>query len=194
MVLIFSIIGSKATKRAENEHKSQRTSNAHAQVKVMLNMVSVPLTTEKMKKAASRQSRRFIKKARELGCDEDERAFEEKLKQLAKAKAALKALENPYVRDLIEVLMPHPRGLSRRLVLHTLERKRKQTGLPIPEKFEQSVQSAFQRHCVDSLVFKKRKAPEWQGLFSFPQGKGSGIWAVYPDRANAWLERFPDHT
>lgn len=31
-------------------------------------------------------------------------------------------LENPYVRDLIEVLMQHPRGLSRQLVLHTLEK------------------------------------------------------------------------
>ena len=46
-------------------------------------MVSVALTTEK-KKAASKQSRRFIKKARELECDEDERVFDEKLGRLAK--------------------------------------------------------------------------------------------------------------
>ena len=33
-----------------------------------------------------KQSRRFIEKARELGCDEDEAAFEKKLKKLANAK------------------------------------------------------------------------------------------------------------
>ena len=145
-------------------------------------------------KAPKKQIAKFKKAASERGCDEDESAFDEKLKQLAKAKAALKALKYPYVRDLIEVLRPHPRGLSRRLVLHTLERKRKEAGLSIPEKFEQSVQSAYNKHSVDSSVFKKRKAPEWQGLFYSPQGKRSGIWAVYPDRANAWLERFHDDT
>lgn len=32
------------------------------------------------------QSQRFIETARELGCDEDEAAFEEKLKRIATAK------------------------------------------------------------------------------------------------------------
>ena len=32
------------------------------------------------------QRRKFIKKARELECDEDEAAFDEKLKRLAKSK------------------------------------------------------------------------------------------------------------
>ena len=104
-------------------------------------------------------------------------------------------LENPYVRDLIEVLMPHQGGLSRQFVLHTLEKKRKQAGLKIPPKFEQSVQSAYNQHSVDSSVFIKRKAPESDGLFYSPQGKGSGIWAVYRDRATAWLEaRLAGHT
>jgi len=31
------------------------------------------------------QSRRFIDKARELGCDEDEAAFDERLRKIAKA-------------------------------------------------------------------------------------------------------------
>lgn len=34
----------------------------------------------------SEQSQKFIAKARELGCDESEAAFDEKLKRLAKAK------------------------------------------------------------------------------------------------------------
>lgn len=103
--------------------------------------------------------------------------------------------QNTYVRDLIEVLMPHPRGLRRPLVLHSLEQKRKQASLPIPEKFEQSVQSAYNQHRVDSLVFTKRKAPESDGIFYSTQGKGSGYWAVYLDRATAWLEaRLADQT
>jgi hypothetical protein len=37
-------------------------------------------------KAAQRQSERFIETARELGCDEDEAAFDEKLKRIATVK------------------------------------------------------------------------------------------------------------
>ena len=36
--------------------------------------------------AAKSQRDKFIDKAREIGCDENEAAFDEKLKQLAKAK------------------------------------------------------------------------------------------------------------
>jgi hypothetical protein len=40
-----------------------------------------------VKATLSQQSKRFIEKARELGCDKDEAAFEERLKKVAKAKA-----------------------------------------------------------------------------------------------------------
>lgn len=115
--------------------------------------------------------------------------IEDLLREVNAAIAAKKVrLENPYVKDLIEVLMPHPRGLSRQLVLHTMERKRKQSGASIPENFEQSVQSVYNQHSVDSMVFVKRKAPESDGLFYSPEGKGSGLWAVNIDRATAWLK------
>jgi hypothetical protein len=39
------------------------------------------------------QSRRFIETARELGCDEDEAAFDEKLRRIATAKPKPKAIE-----------------------------------------------------------------------------------------------------
>jgi hypothetical protein len=38
------------------------------------------------KQGETEQSRRFIETARQLGCDEDEKAFDEKLKKIAKAK------------------------------------------------------------------------------------------------------------
>ena len=39
-----------------------------------------------MKKPDPDQSKRFIETARELGCDEDEAAFEEKLRRIATVK------------------------------------------------------------------------------------------------------------
>jgi len=39
-----------------------------------------------VKKSDPTQSKRFIETARELGCDEDEAAFDEKLKRIATAK------------------------------------------------------------------------------------------------------------
>lgn len=40
--------------------------------------------------SASDQHKRFVETARELGCDEDEAAFEEKLKRIATAKPVTK--------------------------------------------------------------------------------------------------------
>lgn len=95
--------------------------------------------------------------------------------------------QHPYVLDLIEVLRPYPRGLARQNVLQALENRRHSDGLPIPPKFEAAVQSTYNRHCVDSSVFIKRKAPISEGLFYSPGGKGSGIWAAHLGRAMAWL-------
>jgi hypothetical protein len=39
------------------------------------------------KKACENQSQRFVEAARELGCDEDESYFEEKLKKVARHKS-----------------------------------------------------------------------------------------------------------
>lgn len=122
--------------------------------------------------------------------------FEDLLREINEAIAAKKVrLENPYVKDLIEILMPYPNGLLRKMVLHMMEKKRERSGASIPENFEQSVQSSYNQHSVDSQVFIMRKAPESDGLFYSPQGKGSGIWAVYTDRATAWLEaKLAGHT
>lgn len=40
------------------------------------------------KESQTDQSKRFIETARELGCDEDEAAFDEKLKRIAQTKPA----------------------------------------------------------------------------------------------------------
>ena len=126
----------------------------------------------------------------------DDDWLEKLFREIDAAIAAKKLrLENPYVKDLIEILWPPQDGLSRQLVLHMLERKRKLAGLQIPKKFEQTVQSAYNQHCVDSMVFAKQKAPESEGLFYSPGGKGSGVWAVNRELAAAWLKaKLADHS
>jgi len=89
--------------------------------------------------------------------------------------------ENPYLADLIRALLP---GSSHRSwVISAMEKRRKSVGLDIPPKFENAVQSVYNRHSQDSRV----GLPPEHALFYSPQGKGSGYWAVHKDRAAAWL-------
>jgi hypothetical protein len=93
------------------------------------------------------------------------------------------------VGDLINVVAPYGAdGLSRQSVLRALENNRRTTGLRIPPKFEQAAQGTYNRYCIDSTVFLKRNAPDSDGLFYSPVGKGSGIWVVNLERAAAWLK------
>jgi hypothetical protein len=95
---------------------------------------------------------------------------------------------HPYVGDLIRVLLPYPEGLRRALAIFELEKQRRQDGLPIPATFKAAVQSSYNHYSLDSEMFKKRGAPEDEGLFYSPAGKGSGRWAVHPERALGWLK------
>jgi hypothetical protein len=96
--------------------------------------------------------------------------------------------KHPYVGDLIALLLPYPAGLRRSLVIYELEKQRKQDGLPIPASFEGSVQSSYNHYSEDSEIFRKRDAPSGERLFYSPEGKGSGRWAVHPERALEWLK------
>ena len=95
--------------------------------------------------------------------------------------------DNPYVADLIDVLRPYRNGVSRQTAINALEDQRKNKGLPIPAKFSEAVQSAFNHHTSQSYVFKGRNASPADDLFHSPHGKGTGIWALHHDRATAWL-------
>ena len=107
---------------------------------------------------------------------------------MAAVRARKNRRDNPYVDDLIEFLLPHTNGIGRRQVIISLEVARKKKGLPIPEAFEEAIQSAFNQHTSQSYVFQKRKAPPSDDVFYSPGGKGSGVWAVRKDRAIAWLK------
>ncbi len=95
---------------------------------------------------------------------------------------------HPYVGDLIRVLLPYPDGARRALVIFELEKQRRQDGLPIPATFTAAVQSSYNHYSQDSEIFKKRGAPQAEALFYSPAGKGSGRWAVHPERALGWLK------
>jgi hypothetical protein len=95
---------------------------------------------------------------------------------------------HPYVGDLIRVLLPYPEGLRRALAIFELEKQRRQDGLPIPATFKAAVQSSYNHYSQDSEIFIKRGAPSDEGLFYSPTGKGSGRWAVHPERALGWLK------
>jgi hypothetical protein len=94
---------------------------------------------------------------------------------------------HPYVADLIRILAPHRFGLRRRLVMNQMRHLRGPAALNQPKKFEEAVQSAFQRHSKQSKTFQL--GPE-DDLFYWPRGKGGAgvVWAVHNERASAWLK------
>ena len=93
--------------------------------------------------------------------------------------------KHPYIKEIIEVLLLSSHSQHRQFVIKEVVKKRKEAGLNPPS--DETVQSAYNRYCVDSEVFQKRKAPDSDGLFYSPQGKGSGWWAVNHDRGEAWI-------
>jgi hypothetical protein len=113
---------------------------------------------------------------------------------VTKSKAVLESerenrirMEPLNVNHLIRVLRAYPAGRRSWAVMQSIRRDRKKAGLPIPHNFEDGVERAFEEHCVDSDSFKRRKQPPEAALFHRPLSKAGGVWAVYPDRAEAWL-------
>ena len=95
--------------------------------------------------------------------------------------------ENPYALHLIRVLWPHgERGWYRLDAIDAVWRRREPIGVNMPKKFENTVQSDYNRHTSSSSQFSGK--PE-DDLF-YPVGrKGSGRWAVHRDRAERWLRQ-----
>lgn len=95
--------------------------------------------------------------------------------------------DNPYVADLIELLLPYgQRGMPRAKAIDQLETTRRKKGLPVPKTFEQTVQSAFNQHCINSEVFLKRKVFS-DGVFSSRRDGNEALWIAHPRMAHAWL-------
>lgn len=107
---------------------------------------------------------------------------------LAASREKLWRRENSYVADLIEVLWPNGKhDLSRRKTIDSMEVLRCAKRLSVPNTFEQTVQSAFNQHCIHSPVFKRRIAPA-DGLFSSRRTGNGTYWIVHHERATSWLK------
>ncbi len=96
--------------------------------------------------------------------------------------------EHPYLVDLIAVLRANPAGLRRWSVMRAIRRKREDSNLPIHQKFEDEVERAFRRLCADADSLKIRDCTAETALFYRPRERAGEVWAVYMDRAEAWLK------
>jgi hypothetical protein len=94
--------------------------------------------------------------------------------------------QRPWVRDIIRVLWGASQtGLSMDRLVDNLWEMRKPSGLNMPRAFRKTVQSFLNQHTAQSSQWNRRIEDD---LFYSPKGKGSGVWAIHRDRANAWLK------
>jgi len=98
-------------------------------------------------------------------------------------------MKSVWVRYIIEVLLPHPEGLSRQDVIDRVTSKRRAAGYSLPKDVMRTVQSAFNGHHQGSSEFRRRGRKPEDAFFYPVGGKWSGVWAVDANRAKAWLER-----
>lgn len=90
--------------------------------------------------------------------------------------------ERRMTADLIDVLRPHRQGLRRWSVMRALRTRREAEGCEISQKFEDDVERVFRRLCVDATGNNSSSA-----VFYRPPERAGEVWAVYADRADAWL-------
>ena len=87
--------------------------------------------------------------------------------------------------ELVKVLSPHPGSLRRFSVMRAIRVLRDRSSRPISLKFEAEIERAFRSACAN---WTGGKPPEnSDALFYRPEGKAGEVWAVYADRASAWL-------
>ncbi len=112
-------------------------------------------------------------------------AFDERDAQLTVHK---RRSEHAYIAELINVLRQHPAGLRRWSVMRAMRRRWDDSGRETTQKFEDEVERAFRRMCVDTDLVKNRECTDATALFFRPEERAGEVWAVHPDRAMAWLK------
>ncbi|MDE1938610.1 MAG: hypothetical protein KGI68_06285 [Alphaproteobacteria bacterium] len=88
--------------------------------------------------------------------------------------------------ELIKVLAANPSGLRRWSVMRAIRRERENAAREIPQKFEDEVERTFRQFCADADDGKPRAASD--ALFYRPRERAGEVWAIFPDRAKAWLD------
>ena len=87
--------------------------------------------------------------------------------------------------DLIAVLMANKAGLRRWSVMRAMRQRAEKANREVTPKFEDDVERAFRKLCEGDAV-RGNASPE-TALFFRPKEKAGEVWAIYPDRADAWL-------
>ena len=95
--------------------------------------------------------------------------------------------DQPILYELIKVLAPYPGGLRRWSVMRAIRNERERASRDISQKFEDEVERTFRRFCADADNAKTRTCDASEALFYRPREKAGEVWAIFPDRAKAWL-------
>jgi hypothetical protein len=93
--------------------------------------------------------------------------------------------EQPIVQELVNVLVRRPGGLRRWSVMRAIRNDRERASREVPQKFEADVERIFRRFCAGAEACLCVAGTE---LFYRPEEKAGEVWAVFPDRAEAWLK------
>ena len=93
--------------------------------------------------------------------------------------------------ELIKVLAPHPGGLRRWSVMRGIRKDRESAVRDIPQKFEDDVERTFRRFCANAGDAKAGTCAAKDAFFYRPKERAGEVWAIFPDRAKAWLDAEP---
>jgi hypothetical protein len=96
--------------------------------------------------------------------------------------------ETKTVADIIKALLAHPKGLRRWSVMRAIRNDLRNASRDVPHKLEDDVERAFRHYCATGNGKAATGAPSGNALFFRPAETAGEVWAVFADRAAAWLE------